>query len=192
VDRQTTKTHHVRETWATGFRPKCEYLDLPSLGDDAEVSRNERDGRLVVMAPDKSASAAIRLPGRERDQSLLAGQFVTLDTVHRQLDIRQGRPRRGSLPFPGGQKHLERLRKFLKPKHRDGLIDAWDDSRIKPGELWRGEIEAALDSACLFIMLVSADFGASDFIHRVELPRLLAKHAEGEREAERITSVAVT
>ena len=76
------------------------------------------------------------------------------------------------------KRHLERLRTFLKCKHREGLIDAWDDSRIKPGALWRDEIEAALDSACLFIVLISADFLASDFIHRVELPRLLANHAD--------------
>ena len=76
------------------------------------------------------------------------------------------------------KRHFERLRTFLKPKHRDGLIDAWDDTRIKPGELWRGEIEASLDSACLIIMLISADFIASEFINRVELPKLLTRHAE--------------
>ena len=56
------------------------------------------------------------------------------------------------------KRHLERLRTFLKPRHRDGLIDAWDDTRIKPGDLWRGEIEAALETACLTVMLIKRRF----------------------------------
>ena len=71
---------------------------------------------------------------------------------------------------------LERLRVHLKPLK--GTIDAWDDTRIDPGSLWREEIHQALAAARAAILLVSADFVASDFILAEELPALL-KSARG-------------
>ena len=52
-------------------------------------------------------------------------------------------------------------------------IDPWSDERLKPGDDWKREIENALARANTAILLVSADFLASDFITRVELPSLL-------------------
>jgi len=68
---------------------------------------------------------------------------------------------------------LERLQVHLKPLIRAGQIDLWDDTRIRPGDQWRQEIERALDAAGIAVMLVSADFLASDFIHNQEIPALL-------------------
>jgi hypothetical protein len=69
---------------------------------------------------------------------------------------------------------LERLKRHLKPLVREGHLDCWDDNHIRPGDDWKQEIRTALDTAQAAVLLISADFFASDFIDENELPPLLA------------------
>lgn len=68
---------------------------------------------------------------------------------------------------------LARLQVHLAPLVRSGVIDLWDDTRIESGDIWRKEVQTALDETRVAILLVSADFMASDFIVGEELPPLL-------------------
>lgn len=74
---------------------------------------------------------------------------------------------------------VDRLRVHVRPLVRRGMLDVWDDSRIHPGQPWREEIAAALTRADVAILMVSADFLASDFIVNNELPPLLHRAAKG-------------
>jgi hypothetical protein len=74
--------------------------------------------------------------------------------------------------------YLDRLLVHLKPLEKEGLIDLWVDSRLRPGDRWKKEIEKALQRATVAILLVSADFLASDFIMDNELPPLLRNAEE--------------
>src|SRR5687767_3085904 len=74
---------------------------------------------------------------------------------------------------------VDRLRVHLVPLIREEELDLWEDSRILAGKRWRQEIANAIDRAAVAVLLVSADFLASDFVASEELPQLLHK-AESE------------
>lgn len=69
---------------------------------------------------------------------------------------------------------LERLNLHLAPLRRRGIVDTWDDGRLRPGQQWRSEIRAAIERATAAILLVGPGFLASEFIATDELPMLLA------------------
>ncbi|NLN57979.1 MAG: toll/interleukin-1 receptor domain-containing protein [Gammaproteobacteria bacterium] len=71
--------------------------------------------------------------------------------------------------------HLKRLHVHLKPLENKGLVDIWDDTKIRTGQKWREVIEIALSKAAIAILVISADFLASDFIIENELPPILKK-----------------
>lgn len=68
---------------------------------------------------------------------------------------------------------LERLQVHLRPLVRNSTIDLWDDTKIAVGTNWHDEIARALSEARIAVLLISADFLASDYIAAHELPRLL-------------------
>ena len=72
------------------------------------------------------------------------------------------------------------LEKHLSVLLREGVITTWHDRRIGPGEELHGQIDAQLDRADIVLLLVSADFLASDYCYDVEMMRAMERHERGE------------
>jgi formylglycine-generating enzyme required for sulfatase activity len=74
----------------------------------------------------------------------------------------------------------DELAKHLKPLQQEGIIKAWHDREIPPGAEWQNEIDRHLESAQIILLLISADFLASDYCYSFELKRALERHASNE------------
>ena len=72
------------------------------------------------------------------------------------------------------------LEKHLTGLRREGVITTWHDRRIGPGEELHGQIDDQLDRADIILLLVSADFIASDYCYDVEMMRAMARHERSE------------
>lgn len=81
---------------------------------------------------------------------------------------------------PHDKEWLSALRTVLKPLEDYLDIQIWSDTDMLPGTKWQDEIEQALQSAKVAVMLVSDTFLASDFIKAKEMPRIFeAAEKEG-------------
>jgi hypothetical protein len=76
--------------------------------------------------------------------------------------------------------YSQELDKHLSVLRRTGYIDTWTDRKIVPGEAWSNVISDELQSARIILLLVSADFLASNYCYDVELKAAIERHEKGE------------
>jgi uncharacterized protein (DUF697 family) len=67
--------------------------------------------------------------------------------------------------------HVDRLLLHLRPVEK--LLRIFVDTSLAPGVQWRKEIQNALAEARVAVLFISADFAASDFIQKYEVPSLI-------------------
>jgi hypothetical protein len=70
----------------------------------------------------------------------------------------------------------DELAKHLHLLERQGIITRWHDRRIAGGTEWAGAIDEHLRTADIILLLVSADFLASDYCYDVEVRRAMERH----------------
>lgn len=63
----------------------------------------------------------------------------------------------------------------LRSLERERQVDVWSDARLQAGDEWRQRIGEAVAEARVAVLLLSANFMASDFIACNELPTLLTR-----------------
>jgi hypothetical protein len=92
-----------------------------------------------------------------------------------------GKPVRVFVSYAHEDDHFRReLMKHLSLLVREVLIAPWHDRSIGPGDDWESAIDENLQAADIILLLVSADFMASDYIDGKELSRALERHDAGE------------
>jgi hypothetical protein len=74
----------------------------------------------------------------------------------------------------------DELETHLSILKRRGLISAWHDRRIAPGMEWDDEISEHLNRADVILLLVSADFIASEYCWNREMTRAMERHQQRE------------
>ena len=75
---------------------------------------------------------------------------------------------------------LRKLKNHLSLLKRQGLISLWYDRLIVPGADWTKSVDAHLETASVILLLVSANFLASDYCYGVEMKRALERQEAGE------------
>ncbi|MDI1431507.1 MULTISPECIES: toll/interleukin-1 receptor domain-containing protein [Polyangium] len=72
------------------------------------------------------------------------------------------------------------LEKHLSLLRRSGAIRSWHDRQIGAGDEWKRAIDGNLNQAAIILLLVSADFVASEYCYDIELKRAMERRAAGE------------
>ena len=72
----------------------------------------------------------------------------------------------------------DHLKTHLAVLEHQNLLSVWDDRQIAAGDDWYPEIEQAIESAQIAILLISAEFLSSKFILGKEIPPLLERRRE--------------
>jgi hypothetical protein len=78
------------------------------------------------------------------------------------------------------EKLRNELEKHLSILKRTGVITGWHDRKIVAGHDWEKEIDARLNTAKVILLLISADFLASDYCYGIEMERALQRGEAGE------------
>lgn len=78
------------------------------------------------------------------------------------------------------EKLRDELETHLTLLKRQGFISTWHDRRILGGENWKGVIDENFRRADLILLLISADFIASDYCYETEMNLSLERDSKGE------------
>jgi TIR domain len=74
----------------------------------------------------------------------------------------------------------DELAKHLSLLQNQKVIAGWYDRQIPAGTEWSGAIEAHLEHAQIILLLISADFMASEYCYGIEMQRAMERHEAGQ------------
>ena len=72
------------------------------------------------------------------------------------------------------------LRHIFSPLVREGTILPWHHRNITAGTEWKDQIDQHIESSDIILLLISADFVASDYCFSNDMLQALKRHDAGE------------
>jgi len=146
-------------------------------------------GHPEVVVPYKEL-LVMEKEGMKRFPKVIRDEIVELD-VRELLDgvspppaeTMKGQPASVRLFYSYSHKDEElrdEMETHLRILHRRGLIESWHDRKIEAGDDWKQRINENLEAAHIILLLVSADFIASDYCYEKEMNRALEIHENKE------------
>lgn len=160
-DPQTTKLRHLRERWQR-------------LDDLARRMQDQYDRETRV---EEKARLEPLIKEKENDRGQVESEIRKLETLP------NAAPKPPCLFYSYAHEDeplRDQLAKHLKLLERQGILSSWHDRALAPGTDWDQEISQQLLDADILLLLVSADFLASDYIWSKELKIALDRHQKRE------------
>jgi hypothetical protein len=74
----------------------------------------------------------------------------------------------------------EALEQHLAILRRSGVVESWSDRNIEAGSNWSEAIDNKINQADVILLLISADFLASDYCHEIEMKHALERDRAGD------------
>jgi internalin A len=155
-------------------KPKVSLINFPEFSVDYQkLLAFEKGG--VTEFPELIGSLVVQVKVRE----LLNG--VDLDAQRGNLIDEDINMKKIFISYSHRDERLrDELETHLKLLQRQGVIKTWHDRKILPGSEWDREIDRNLQRADIVLLLISADFIASDYCWGKELSVTLRRHEERE------------
>lgn len=75
---------------------------------------------------------------------------------------------------------LYKLEAHLSSLKRQGFLSLWHSRLIEPGVDWARSVDTHIERASIILLLISADFLASDYCYGVEMKQALERHSSRE------------
>jgi internalin A len=145
------------------------YTDLQTMEAEGYKELPQVIGKKVVKLDVKALLSGVeepaarpREPVREAGAALKEAMRVVFSYAHKDEELR------------------DQLETHLKLLQRQGVISTWHDRKIKPGDEWKGVIDESFQHADLILLLISADFVASDYSYEIEMKTALERHERSE------------
>jgi internalin A len=165
------------------------HASIPRLQARGEVPLIDHPG----LAVDYQTLSVLEGSGETEHKVVHDGRVVTVnvrellrgvDEARRTRDGPRSVERREAVRVAFSYSHKDeelrdQLETHLKLLQRQGLIASWHDRRIAPGDGWRDVIEETFLQSDLILLLLSADFLASDYCYETEMITALERHREG-------------
>lgn len=102
---------------------------------------------------------------------------VDLEDTRRNEKSMGRQPLRLFYSYSHKDEHLRNeLETHLKLLQRQGVTETWHDRKLEAGDVWKLTIDENLERANLILLLVSANFIASDYCYKREMTLALERH----------------